>query len=169
MPVAEGVAFSAGSGYAAFSVSERGVLSYSSSEAEEARLTWVGRAGQSLSVIPDSRMSRGSAQLSADGTRVVATRRINRTGLENLWTLDTLRGTPSALVIDTGQSQSRNAVWSPNGERIAFSSNRQGDYDLYQMASSGVSKSDLCSKAVLAYSRVSGRPMEAPSSITGPL
>ena len=138
VPVAEGVAFSAGSGYAAFSVSESGVLSYSSSEAEDVRLAWVGRDGHSLGAMPELLASRGSAQLSADGTRVVATRRSNRTGLENLWTLDVVRGMTSPLVIDIGQSQSRNAVWSPNGERIVFSSNRQGDYDLYQTASNGV-------------------------------
>jgi hypothetical protein len=93
LPLAEDVAFSAGSGYAAISVSERGTLSYSSRAAERVQLTWVGRGGRILEVVPDALVSQDSSVLSADGTRIAATRRSPRTGLLGILLFDLARGT----------------------------------------------------------------------------
>jgi Tol biopolymer transport system component len=132
-PVADGVAFSAGSGYAAFSVSERGSLSYSSREGEEVRLTWVTQTGAAVEGTHELQATTDSAQLSPDGSRVVATKRNQRTGLANVWMFDVMRAMMSSpLILDTGQSQSMNAVWSPEGTRVVFSSNQHGNYDLFE-------------------------------------
>jgi hypothetical protein len=51
VPLAEDVGFGAGGGYAAFTVSERGVLSYASRAASDTRLTWVTQTGLALGVL----------------------------------------------------------------------------------------------------------------------
>jgi Tol biopolymer transport system component len=52
-----------------------------------------------------------------------------------LWIVDLARGARTRLT--SGPSQNSNAVWSPDGSRIAFSSDRSHQADLYEKAADG--------------------------------
>jgi Tol biopolymer transport system component len=58
-----------------------------------------------------------------------------KTGLTNVWVLDLARGTRALVTSDASNHQ--HSIWSPDGSRIVFSSNRDGHYDLYEKASNG--------------------------------
>jgi Tol biopolymer transport system component len=53
----------------------------------------------------------------------------------DIWLLDLVRGGLTRLTFDAGQDSL--PVWSPDGMRIAFSSNRKSTWDLYLKASNG--------------------------------
>jgi Tol biopolymer transport system component len=69
------------------------------------------------------------ASLSPDGTKAVI-----RHGLD-LWIHDLQRGTRSRLT--SGNTSNLLPLWSPDGARIIFASNRGGDWDIYSQPADG--------------------------------
>ena len=69
--------------------------------------------------------------MSRDGRRVAVARTVQ--GNTDVWLLDGVRA--SRLTFDAAVDSY--PVWSPDGSRIAFSSNRTGQYALYQMLTIG--------------------------------
>jgi Tol biopolymer transport system component len=62
-----------------------------------------------------------------------------------LWSVDLERGIRSRLT--AGHSVSETPIWSPDGERIAFRSNRSGAYDLYATNANGTGDDELLVKS----------------------
>src|SRR5208282_1505365 len=62
-----------------------------------------------------------------------------------LWLVDFSRGTSTRFTF--GPSSGRRAIWSPDGHRIIFASNRSGVFDLYQKQASGVKDEELLLKS----------------------
>ena len=75
-------------------------------------------------------------ELSPDGGRVVANRTAE--GNQDVWIIDATRTT--RLTFDP--SSDHMAIWSPDGNRIAFDSTRRGPHDLYWKAVGGGGGSD---------------------------
>ena len=73
--------------------------------------------------------------LSPDETRVVVEKTDPATGRHGIWVLDLSRGTTSRLLLDA--TGAHRPIWSPDGRRIGFGSNRLGGHDLYETASDG--------------------------------
>jgi dipeptidyl aminopeptidase/acylaminoacyl peptidase len=68
-------------------------------------------------------------------------RRISGAG-SDLWVRDLSRGTETRFTSDASLNAS--PVWSPQGDRIVFASNRQGGgYNLYQKAANGSGQDEL--------------------------
>jgi Tol biopolymer transport system component len=82
--------------------------------------------------------------LSPDGIRAVV-EHPETTG-SNLWLTDLAHGGRTSFTY-TQSGINRNAVWSPDGTRIAFSSNRNGPADLYQHAANGAGEDELLLKS----------------------
>jgi Tol biopolymer transport system component len=57
-----------------------------------------------------------------------------------VWSFDLRRRALTRLTTDA--STDNNAIWSPDGSRIVFSSNRKGVLDLYQMSATGAGSED---------------------------
>ncbi len=132
VPVAENVG--TGTGFGWFSVSATGVLAYAPwlSEANN-QMAWFSRTGQKLGTLgPPGRYI--DPALSPDGTRVAVGAAIS--GNRDIWVFDTRRGTASRLTF--GTSNSGNAAWTADGNRILFSSNRNGQVDIYQKDADGL-------------------------------
>ena len=72
-------------------------------------------------------------ELSPDGRRVAMRRAVQ--GNIDVWVRDLLRGGMTRLTFDAAAESV--PVWSPDGTRIAFNSNRTGAYNLYTKASNG--------------------------------
>jgi eukaryotic-like serine/threonine-protein kinase len=101
---------------------------YAPGDPAKTSLVWVDREGKIESLGKDQDLYR-EASLSPDGTKAVV-----RRGLD-LWIHDLRRGTRSPLT--SGNSSNILPLWSRDGTRIIFGSNRGGDWDIYSQPADG--------------------------------
>ena len=137
--VADPVGLDPGRFVGAFSVSASGLVAYRSEGGGVRRqLTWFDRSGKALGTLgaPDENNLFDPA-LSPDGRRVSVERTIQ--GNTDIWIIDGLRTT--RFTFDAGLDIS--SVWSPDGSRIAFQSNRKGRFDFYEKPSNGAAGEEL--------------------------
>jgi len=141
VPVAEQVgSFRSGGD---FSSSRTGALVYRSGFAGDSELAWFDRQGKTLGTPTDAFYGPTTLALSPDGSQVVAEHR-ETTG-SNLWLVDLARVGRTRFTY--AQSIDEYAAWSPDGTKIAFSSNRAGQLDLYQHAANGAGEDQLLLKS----------------------
>ena len=127
------------SGLAAFSASESGVLAYRTGGAEAAvQLTWVDRTGKTIATVGPAGAYRG-ADVSPDGKRIAVHRHDGSGG--DIWLLDE-RGTASRFTFDASQENS-SPLWSRDGSRIVYASQRGSELGLYQKPVNGASDEQL--------------------------
>jgi Tol biopolymer transport system component len=140
VPVAEGVSSHRDVGD--FAVSTNGVLAYRGGGNEMVQLTWFDRQGnlQGNAGNPGPYYSPDALALSPDETKVATRVRDTQTGNRDIWVLDTVRNTRSRLTSNPAIDDY--PVWSPDAKRIAFASNRDGRFDLYQKDSSGAGEEE---------------------------
>jgi dipeptidyl aminopeptidase/acylaminoacyl peptidase len=100
----------------------------------DGRLTWFDRQGKILGTLGDPGVYR-TLTISPDGKRVAAERTDRETQNKDIWLLDVASGATTRFTSDPGWDAF--PLWSPDGSRIIFTSNRSGVYDLYQKPSSG--------------------------------
>ena len=134
--------------------SANGTLAYRSAALDKTQLTWFNRAGKQLGTVGLSMQDIHPA-ISPDGKRIAVVRgdaesgssRANTAGPtepSDIWVLDVERGAASRLTFD---SSADHPVWSPDGNRIAFSSNRDGKLNIYQTAANGAGGEELLVKS----------------------
>lgn len=138
-PVAEQVGIITGAGSGQFSASENGMLVYGSSSSVSRELAWMDRTGQ----------QRGSAypggdfpdfRLAPDEQRVVFSR--FESGNQDIWVGDLQRGVASRLSFDPAQDNM--PIWSPDGLRVLWPSNRNGGlYNLYLKSATGAGQEEV--------------------------
>jgi Tol biopolymer transport system component len=126
------VAFT-GDHYYAFSPSETDALVVRTGR-PESRLVWLDRAGRELGVAAEA-ADYVHVELSPNGRRAVLERVDAQRRTPTLWVLDLDRGVASRL---GDESWSAGAFWSPDGARVAYSSNPAGKLGLYARLASGV-------------------------------
>jgi Tol biopolymer transport system component len=133
VPVVEGVLQSAISGAAQYSLSDTGSLVYvpGSIQADQRKLVWVTRNGAVQSIAAPARAYR-IPRLSPDGRRVVVA--IDDEGAQT-WLYDLSRETLARLTF--GGTVNQAPVWSPDGKRVAFQSNREGSLSLFSQLADG--------------------------------
>ena len=117
------------------SVSSDGTLLYSTARqgATLRQLAWVDRDGTVKSTIARPLSGMSGPHLSPNDRQVAVT--ANEQGNYDIWTQDVIRGTNTRLTFDTAPDFV--PVWSPRGDTLAFSSNRNGPTDIYLRASDG--------------------------------
>jgi serine/threonine protein kinase/Tol biopolymer transport system component len=118
------------------SVASSGLVAYRTGLTTQRRLTWVDRSGLPLGTIgnPDGNNLR-HPRVSPDGKSVAVSRTVQ--GNTDLWLLDGARST--RVTFDSALDQS--LLWSPDGTRIVFETNRTGPFDLYETSTgTGVEK-----------------------------
>jgi len=111
------------------------------------QLAWFSREGKLLETFGDLGVYRTLA-LSPDGKRV-AFERANPQNISNrnIWLYEFARGTTTRFTFDSSWDMA--PVWSPDGSRIIFSSNRSGatGFDLYQKTSNLAGEDELLFKS----------------------
>jgi Tol biopolymer transport system component/tRNA A-37 threonylcarbamoyl transferase component Bud32 len=128
-----------------FSVSENGVLTYRVGPGESgAQLLWFDAAGNNGGAV-GTRGNIDNPALSPDATRVAVTEFDARSGDSNVWVFDLARRSRTKITFNAGRNDF--PVWSPNGERIAFASNRNGFLDLYEKNADGTGEDRLLFKS----------------------
>jgi Tol biopolymer transport system component len=132
VPVGQQVAFLP---EGAFSVSQNGILAYRTGSGGNTELTWFDRHGNRGSTAgPPAEYSNPS--LSPDGSRLAVSRMDPQTRTRDLWVFDLKRGTSSRLTYDPADDL--NPVWSLDGSRIFFTSDRKGQRDIYEKPANGI-------------------------------
>jgi Tol biopolymer transport system component len=125
VPALEGVASNAGNGGAQFSVSSTGTLVYlpgaSTGGVNQAPIHWMDRTGKTTP-LRATRANWGLPRFSPDGRRLALT--IGDGTQQDIWVYEWERDTFSRLTFDS--TSEVKAVWTPDGRRIAFASNRSG-------------------------------------------
>ena len=117
--------------YGFFSVSEGGVLAYRTGESVAgSQLTWFDRTGKPIGLLGVP-LVQTELSLSPDG-RKASVVIPDSAGRLDIWLYDVARGLKTRFTSDPASDNF--VLWSPDGSRIIFRSNRKGHYDLYQRA-----------------------------------
>ena len=119
--------------HASFSVSEN-VLAYTSFTEQSGRLEWFDRTGKSLGTI-GSLGRYINVSISHDDKKITASRVDSQAGTRDIWLIDIARGTPLRFTFNPVDEWL--GVWSPDDDRIAFTSDQDGPGNLYLKSSSG--------------------------------
>src|SRR5262249_20087228 len=116
-------------GAANFVLARNGTLVYVAGGASsQRRLVWVDRKGREAPIGASPRAFT-SPRISPDGTRVA----VDLYDQENdIWVWDLARETLTRLTLDSAHD--RFPVWTPDGRRIIFNSDRSGSWNLYWQA-----------------------------------
>jgi eukaryotic-like serine/threonine-protein kinase len=123
-----------------FSVSQNGVLAYLNPKLFQAQLAWFDRSGALRGIVghPGEYIH---FELSPDEQRVLLEQQDQETERGQIWVLDLRRGVSSRLHFDAAWEY--RPVWSPDGSKVVFSSNRLGPGDLYMMSSISAQEPEL--------------------------
>jgi Tol biopolymer transport system component len=136
-PVAESIMMraKAGSQVAALSASASGRIVYRTGSAgSERQFAWFDRSGREVGKVGDPDGGNPlSPSLSTDQRRLAVHRNVG--GNVDIWLLDTGRGVLSRFT--SNAANEIHPMWSPDGSRILFSSNRAGAYALYEKSTIG--------------------------------
>jgi serine/threonine-protein kinase len=121
-----------------FSVSPDGLLAYIPGEAEVQRsLVWVDRQGREEPVPGAPRRTYVYPRISPDGGSVALDIRDED---RDIWVWDLTRMTLTRVTADVAADIS--PVWTPDGRRIAFASNRAGPAKLFWQSADGTGASE---------------------------
>jgi Tol biopolymer transport system component len=139
-PVAERIALdTAAEGSAAVSASRAGPFVYRTGSGSGLRqFVWLDRSGKDIGKA-GGLLSTLSVELSPDGRRVALHQRANQN--IDVWLLELGRGVLSRFTFDPAQDVF--PIWSPDGSRIVFGSNRKDSSDLYQKPAIGAGTEEL--------------------------
>jgi Tol biopolymer transport system component/aminoglycoside phosphotransferase (APT) family kinase protein len=132
---------------AAVSVASTGLIAYR--RASQRQLTWFDRAGTARGVVGEPDESVMAPRVSPDGHRVAVGRVVQ--GNLDLWLLDGTRS--SRFTFDPAREMY--PIWSSDGARLVYQSQRTGPGDLYLKPTAGAGAEELL---------LSTRHMKAPTS-----
>ena len=135
----------AGNGFGKFSVSGTGVLLYfqgqaGASASGRARVSfsqfgWIDRnLGRSGAALEPGQY--GDMDLSPDGKFIAVTRQEAGATAADIWVFDWAKQVPQKITSDPVDAV--DPVWSPDGLRVAFTSFRKGNADIYVTNANGV-------------------------------
>ena len=144
-PVAERLIYGARASIAALSASPDGPIAYRTGlSGEKRQFIWFDRSGKEITKIgnPES-FGPSYLSLSADNRRLAVQRTMS--GNTDIWLVDLARG--DALRFTSEPEAEIAPIWSPGGDRVAFSSLRKGVFDLYQKRVAGGASEEMLATA----------------------
>ncbi len=142
MPIAKDMHYDMTVGdLASFAASENGILAYRWGVQETgSKLIILDRAGNQLSSV-GAIDNYTSVRFSPNAEQAAVAIFDRQSHQNDIWLYDLARGTRTRLTFDLASD--RFPLWSPNGKRIVFQSNRGGLLNFYQKAASGAGRVKL--------------------------
>jgi eukaryotic-like serine/threonine-protein kinase len=131
-------------GSAAFSTSDSGVLAYQGASPATRQLVWLDRSGKKIANFGAEGEYADDPRISPDESRVAVKRVDPTTRSADIWILD-VRGIGSRFTLDAARES--DPVWSADGKRLYFGSNKAGIGDLYEKDASGAGSDKLLVKS----------------------
>ncbi len=126
---------------ATFAASPNGVLVWRRAFPSSQSLPqWFDRSGKRLGAVGEA-ADYSNPALSPDDTKLAAGIRDPQTKTRDIWIFDLLRGTKTRLTFDPADDL--DSIWSPDGTRIAFTSDRTGQRNIYWKAADGSGSEEL--------------------------
>jgi len=119
----------------AVSASDVGTIAYAGTIPQNGRLTWIDRSGNTLEtpVTPDG--DYPDFRLSPDEKRLAVSLVNVKAGLVEIWLTDLARNSTSRFA--SGGLVTGTPIWSPDGTRLVFRTNRNGLTELYERSAAG--------------------------------
>jgi Tol biopolymer transport system component len=135
VPIAQRVLLYRNTANSAFSVSDNGVLVYHSGPLPPvSELDWFDRGGKLLGSVGEPG-DYEDPRLSPDARRLATNRIDPASGASSIWIFDMAGGGGTRFTFS--QSVNHYPVWSPDGSRIAFDTNRNGPSDIFMKSFDG--------------------------------
>jgi hypothetical protein len=119
----------------AVSASRMGTIAYAGIISQKGRLAWMDREGNPLGSPGTPESDYADFRLSPDETRLAASLVDPKTNALEIWLTDLARSSNSRLA--SGGLVTASALWSPDGTRLTFRTNRNGNVELYQRSAAG--------------------------------
>jgi Tol biopolymer transport system component len=120
------------------SASSDGLLVFGSGRTADLQLVWMDRSGKQIGTISDKFTNLQWAVMSPQGDRIAL--QIDA-GENDIWVLDLARGVRTRLTF--GPIANTFPVWSPDGKWIAYTSARNGHFNLFRKHSDGSGAEEL--------------------------
>jgi Tol biopolymer transport system component len=131
--IADGVSVFRTLGTAHFAASRTGTLAYLGS-GDVYDIVWYNRRGNATAT-GWAKQEIGGLRISPDGQNAIADIYDARSGTADLWVYDLLRNVPRRFTAEPVSE--RSAVWSPDGQRILFTTEQGGSPNLFTKALDG--------------------------------
>ena len=128
--LASNVHYFYGPSHASFSVSQTGVLAYQTA-ARPDEIVWLDRAGKRVGQIGEPVVVMG-LRLSPDGKRAAADIEDHRTGTSDIWVTELSSAVSTRIHSDPVDEKM--PLWSPDGSKLIYRSDRKGPPDIYEIA-----------------------------------
>ena len=139
-PIAENVYSGGNRESCDFSVSASGVLTYRQGDTRlTRRITWFDRQGKKLGTVGNAGVY-GGPNLSPGGERLAFRATDPQTGNMDIWVRELRRDVATRLTFH--EALDFRPVWSPDGTRIAFFSERDGTPTIYQKPANGAGEAE---------------------------
>ena len=123
-----------------FTASANGVMVYLTQSEGKTELLWLDRSGRQIQAAGPVGVYN-DFRLSPDETSIAFDRDDPEAGLPDIWALDLRRRVPSRLTSD--HTTENLPIWSPDGSRVLFPSNRTGSFDLYTKTATGTGQEEV--------------------------
>ncbi|HET9741570.1 MAG TPA: protein kinase [Terriglobales bacterium] len=134
LPLAQNVAVNTVINSGIFSVSENGVLVYSTAVPGRNHIQWYDHLGKQTAEADVSGYF-GSPSLSPDGKKLALSVTDPETGKDDIWLFDQARGIKTRLTFSPGINAE--ATWLPDGKNVSFLSSRSGAFHIYEKSADG--------------------------------
>jgi Tol biopolymer transport system component len=138
--IAQGVATVSNFSWAVFSTAGSSLVYRVGSGLSVVQMEWRDRNGNKLGTVGPAGDFSNPA-VSPDGRTLAVSRRDPATKTRDIWLFDLARGTDRRFTFDPADDSS--PAFSPDSQRIMFTSNRKGHRDIWQKAVSGPSGEEV--------------------------
>jgi Tol biopolymer transport system component len=111
-----------------------GTIAYAGTLAQNGHLSWIDRSGNALGMVGTPDGEYVDFRLSPDEKRLAASL-VNARAVVEIWLIDLARSSSSRFA--SGGLVTATPIWSPDGLRLAFRSNRSGLIEFYERSAAG--------------------------------